>query len=87
MTTGQAFGELALLARERRSATIVAETECDTWTISGDHYLAVLRGTFQRDMADKIAAARAVVLIFFLLSFLSFFFFYFFLPSLVLFCI
>ena len=40
LEAGSFFGELSLLDREQRSATVVAETECELLVIARDRFLA-----------------------------------------------
>ena len=66
--TGGFFGELALLDREQRSATVVAEAECEFLVISRDRFLefgdrhpaaglAITR-RIARNLADRLRRAN-----------------------------
>jgi CRP-like cAMP-binding protein len=57
---GQVFGELALLGQDRRSATIIADGPCDTLTLDASTYLDVVRGTFERDLLQKMDRLKSL---------------------------
>jgi small-conductance mechanosensitive channel len=42
LRAGEAFGEMCLLTGERRSATVVAKTDCDLWEIDRAHLQPVI---------------------------------------------
>lgn len=36
------FGEIALLQNDRRTASIDAETDCETWVLTGDVFKMII---------------------------------------------
>lgn len=36
------FGEIALLQNDKRTASIVAQTDCETWVLNGDTFKAII---------------------------------------------
>ena len=36
------FGEIALLQNDKRTASIIAETDCETWVLNGDAFKSII---------------------------------------------
>ena len=63
LTDGSYFGEICLLRRSRRSATIKAITVCDLYSLSMEHFNDVLDEFPDIRLAmEKVAAERLVKL-------------------------
>lgn len=52
------FGEIALLTGERRSASVIAESECECWRLDRDEFKAVVQA--RPEIATELSRILAI---------------------------
>ena len=62
MTTGEGFGEIALLYNDKRTATVRCLTDCKIWTLEGEIFKKIILQTVLNRRRTELDFLNAVEL-------------------------